>query len=654
MTKTHHSGDSGNIKVIWAERLTVLDCLYLYIKCLMSHACVHYNKHGITRNGAIILNVLKIFRADRIFIDVKLTLQTINAPRPHQIRDRVDDIIDMFLGKRLTGVPEWKTQMVRAYIASSILGKVEFVAMVEAKKGDDAVHHEIFLERDPINSVLKPFLESRGFHVLESVSFLKYFLLIMRPVRDFYRALLGCVTNREDGFPCGTRPAVWVEYNDLVLPLDRFYLFWYGYVDTTNFDVVCYFDRTDTKLDSNRTNALEKERLKWVDCADPLRLAHFNLTDIYALIKSLLILEDGHTWWLRLLWIRYQIFYEAYRLVFRSFRVKMLMQHQEGLWLQMPQAKAIEEEGGIMVGFHWSNYPLPNIQTHLKPQQVFFVWGKAMLETLYVNGNSCLYILPSGLWMLPRDELLPNINQVFDACDFILGIFDSSVAHNAYQTPEALELFYVTILELLEKNRNWGGVIKSKKWGVEDIKCMLPQGSKIAEHINKLIQDKRVVFLDYIVNPVSVAIKVDLSVCFGFSSVGVLAGALGRKAIHWDCAGYINHPIYRNKQQKVLYLSLEEFKNAIIISSKGDVTIGDFSLWKKDFNYFNDLLVPQRVGRFISNYMEEVIATADANHSMDFSAKLYMEENSVSKDFFEITNWWGPLQSNVGREVKVA
>jgi hypothetical protein len=557
----------------------------------------------------------------------------------------------MFLGERLAGVPGWKTQMVRSYIASAILGKVEFAAMVEAKRGGDAGRHELFLERDPINSVLKSFLEDRGFRVLESISFLKHFILIARPFRDFYRALLGFVKKRKDAFTESTRPAIWVEYNDLVLPLNRFYLFWYKHVDTANFDVVCYFDRTDTTPNLKRTSALEKEGLKWVDCADPIQLAHFRLTDIYAMIKLLVTLKEGHTWWLRLLWIRYQIFYEAYRLVFRRFRVKMLMQHQEGLWLQMPQAKAIEEEGGIMVGFHWSNYPLPNLQTHLKPQQVFFVWGKAMLETLYVNGNSCRYILPSGVWMLSQDESLPNTNQMFDDCDFILGIFDSSVAHNAYQTPEALELFYITILELLEKNRNWGGVIKSKKWGVADLKGMLPQGSKIAKQINKLIRDKRVVFLDWIVNPVTVAMKVDLSVCFGFSSVGVMAGALGRKAIHWDCAGHLNHPIYRNKQQKVLYLSLEEFKNAIIISSRGDVTIGDFSLWGKDFNYFDDLLAPQRVGRFISNYMEEVIATANAKHSMDFSANLYVEENSVNMDFFEISNWWGPLHNNVGKEV---
>jgi hypothetical protein len=49
--------------------------------------------------------------------------------------------------------------------------------------------------------------------------------------------------------------------------------------------------------------------------------------------------------------------------------------------------------------------------------------------------------------------------------------------------------------------------------------------------------------------------------------------------------------------------------------------------------------------------MEEVIATANAKHSMDFSANLYVEENSVNMGFFEISNWWGPLHNNFGKEV---
>lgn len=75
------------------------------------------------------------------------------------------------------------------------------------------------------------------------------------------------------------------------------------------------------------------------------------------------------------------------------------------------------------------------------------------------------------------------------------------------------------------------------------------------------------------------------------------------------------------------------------LSSKGDRTIGDFSNWKQQFNYFNDF-APKRVGQFIQNFMDEIIKTKDVGQSLEFTVKKYIESNKIEADFYEIEQWW--------------
>ena len=589
------------------------------------------------------MNVLKRLNMRLIFKEANLTLQVEDGSSFQDIlQDRMGMLTDAFLTKYMSADAGWKRQMVKSYIASAIRERMLFVTRVENKKDSvNAARHELFFTRTPVNSLLMQFYENRGFRIYESISLVSHIRLFLRPLVSFLKSLLSVIKNSiYIGHNGADRPAIWVEYNDILFPMNRFMLFWYKWVDSKDFDIVCYFDRADTPLTRERIQIIEQHGMKWVDCRNIFKVARLRLADIRKILDTGILFKGRMPWWLRVLWLYYNILYEAYLSVFRRFHVKMLMQHQETSWIQMPQAKAIETSGGIMAGFQWSNYPIANMHIHLHPQQVFFAWGKAMFETLHKKGNSCRHILPSGIWLLPQDDAPYGVDLIAEGRKFIIGIFDTSVSNSGYVTPEAVECFYLSILDLLEENEEWGGIIKSKKYRLEDISGIFRCGKDIYERLKVLIDKKRIVFLKFIVDPLTVAVRANLSVCCGLGSVGIMAGAIGCRAINWDSSKNLNHPIYANKRQKVLYTSMGEFKEAIISAGRGDLTVGDFSAWRTDFNHFDDRLAPQRVGKFIETYMAEVIKTGDAAYSLDNAVNRYIEENGVKKDFFEIQNWW--------------
>lgn len=641
--------------VIWAERLTVWGALFLYIRCRLTPALVYYDEHRISRGATAVLSVLKRLNMRLIFKESKLTLQVEDGPLFLDIiQDRIEVVTDAFLAKYMSADAEWKRQMVKSYIASAIRERMLFAARVENKKnGVNAARHVLFFTRSPVNSLLIKFYEDKGFRVCESVSLQNHIIFFLEPLVYLMRALLSVIKNgiyiRHDGTG---RPAIWIEYADILFPRNRFMLFWHQWVDSKEFDIVCYFDRHDTPLTSERAKTIEQYGMKWIDCHDIFKKACLRPADIKKILNTGILFKGCMPWWLRMLWLHYNILFETYLSVFRRFRVRMLMQHQETWWGQVAQAKALETSGGIMAGFQWSNYPIANMHIHLHPQQIFFVWGKAMFETLHRKGNSCRHILPSGIWMLPQDAAPAGIDLIAERYNFIIGIFDVSVSvsNSGYVAPDAVERFYLSMLDLLEENEGWGGVIKSKKYGLEDIPRLFCRGKDIYERIKRLIDNKRIVFLDFIVDPLTVAVRANLSVCCGLSSVGIMAGAIGCRAISWDASNNLNHPIYADKRQKVLYTSIEEFKNAIISASRGDTTVGDFSAWQTDFNHFDDCLAPQRVGKLIETYMAEVIKTGDAESSLDIAVNRYIEENGVKRDFFEIRNWWGTPEIDAERK----
>jgi hypothetical protein len=207
-----------------------------------------------------------------------------------------------------------------------------------------------------------------------------------------------------------------------------------------------------------------------------------------------------------------------------------------------------------------------------------------------------------------------------------------------YQCAENLSQFYLEILSILEDNPSFAGIIKSKSSSVADLR-LLPDGEEIVRRIKSLEKQRRLrVLAATMYSPVDAAEAADLSVCFGVNSAGVIAGLLGLKAIHWDCTGFLKYPVYRDKDQKVLFATLLETRQAVMQAAAGDKSIGEFNKWRKQINHFDDCAGRERILRFINLYMQE---TEGGAKGLDSTVKQYLSEQEGAVEFYNANkSWW--------------
>jgi len=265
------------------------------------------------------------------------------------------------------------------------------------------------------------------------------------------------------------------------------------------------------------------------------------------------------------------------------------------------------------------------------------VWGVSHREYLEIKGNTCSYIIPCGLWLAGSGAKPEEINPPHKG-NFTIAIFDSSVEYLGHQTPENLSKFYFEIFCILEDNPSFSGIIKSKSWQMSDLRH-LPSGEEIVCRIKSLENQGRLRVLDWVRHsPVDAAEAADLSVCFGLNSAGIIAGLLGLRAIHWDCTGWLKYPVYRDKDQKVLFATLPETRKAVMQAAAGDKTIGAFNKWRKWINHFDDCAGRERILRFIHLYMQEAGGNITG---LDSTVKQYLSEQVGTAEFYEAKNrWW--------------
>jgi len=164
----------------------------------------------------------------------------------------------------------------------------------------------------------------------------------------------------------------------------------------------------------------------------------------------------------------------------------------------------------------------------------------------------------------------------------------------------------------------------------------LPAGDMIVKKIKYLTASDRVRILPPSSSPITAASRANLSVCYGLNSAGIINAVHGHKAIHWDCSGWHDHPFYKDREQKFIFRTLDEVEAAIIMAGKGDAAIGDFSKWRKSYNYFDDFNASKRVGSFIQDFIDEINFHRDVDIALHTAVDKYMKENEVNDHFYRI------------------
>jgi hypothetical protein len=628
--------------VIWLERLTVWGILFLALRNGIPRYEVYFDEHKATpRALRFAANVAKLLPVRFYPANLCLNQKDENGLALEYYRATNHcAILDRFCENQLSGDPEWLRNMTKCFISSQeFVDRITFISLILYRiRGEEFRKHLIYLSGHYLNFLLRDFFKAQ-IKVKSIPSVAAFLRLVVTPFAMIIRAALQQLVHPGIKGNIGENqkvPAVWIELSPKSVIGDQereiMATNWAG----RRYDIVYYLDRPDTLPLPETTKELEDRGFSWIDTRAMLH-ARLSAADCFRLLAVFGGSLPRRQVWLAMYLFYFEIRRTLYLSQYKRFNVRLLIQHQEGSWLQEAQKQAIESSGGIMVGLHWSNYPYARYPDILTCQHVMFAWGASHREFLETKGNTCSYILPCGLCVTGtgarQEEVTPPQKG-----NLTLAIFDSSVGYLLYQCAENLSKFYLEILSILEDNPSFSGIIKTKGRQVADLR-RFPAGEEIVCQIKSLEKQGRLRVLDYLTySPVDAAKAADLSVCFGLNSAGIIAGLLGLRAIHWDCVGWLNYQIYRDKDQKVLFATLPEIRQAVMQAAAGDKSIGAFDKWRKHINHFEDCAGNERIMRFIHLYMQE--AGGDIA-GLDATVKQYLSEQVGTAGFYDPEKrWW--------------
>ena len=455
-------------KNIWVERLGLADLIALSVETLLSRASVRYDENRASRTASRLIAALQKRGLCRNFYPAGLIMNkkdTAGYALTYHMENDFDNCLNRFRDKYLKNeAPVFKSR-VRMYIRTYITHTVPFMTMVESEPDfkDAGIKNMIYLQRNPMNSIIIPYYAERGYVIRRSVLPFECFIQYMKPCHRLYSIMLAklsrgkAATNISD-----PRPSIWVECPP---PFASDFTFWRNGVNKERFDIVYYLDRNDGYTIKEQADWIEKKGLKWVDLhfKSLVKLSGIGAREIVEMCRAFFSCPKGFPFWFRVFNFDFKMWYLLYKPVFRRFKVKVLIQHQDALWIHYAQLAAIEDAGGIMVGFHWFSMQFYSMTSLSHPPHVYFVWGKNMYDWMRKRGDFGHHILPSGLWLRPPKED-DNAIRLKDGLKFVMAIFDSSVDYSAFQSEWTLAEFYLRVLAILEKNSEWGGIIKSKNW----------------------------------------------------------------------------------------------------------------------------------------------------------------------------------------------
>ena len=625
----------------WYKRPGIIDCCLLALRSLFSDVVSYYDEHIISPRSLKFLSAIQHLGLGRNIKPVNLDFNAKYVDGfgiVYPCHDKLLGCTKKFLACYAPHADEREQQMITTYLWDFINDEIIFITLVAEKIKALGGQHKIYIEPTPMARIIIDYFIESGITIRTSFGFMKTVKQKLIPLIYLLVVIYARLFPRRDKTNISIpRPAIWVEYYP-ERPNSR--AFWRHYLQNDAFDLVYYLDRPDTPFNKQTVESIEASDMKW-KWIDAHRLKMFNMARLNVVEVTRLFFKHGIFLLHQPMWFRSFLFQKAlwtliYTSVFRRYQVKVLFQHQDRGWMQAVQANALEITNGISVGYHWSNLPYCMEHWFLTSQHVYFVWGKAMLEGLKQKKNTCKYILPCGMWITSTAKDPQSLKDFVANKDFVISIFDTDVDWYLMMTPEVLSRFFLSMLKLLEKHHHWGGIIKSKNSLLNDYVSLVPSGHEIVSRFRMLEKSGRLLVMEptkYI--PITPMAYSNLAVCCAINSAGILSGIYGYRAIHWDCVG-IKDPIYNDPSQKILFSSLEDIENAIELAAQGDLSIGDFSKFKKWVNYYEDFEGAKRIAWFFEYFMTAIESSkGNSDIAMQESVDSYIKHFSVNQDFFE-------------------
>lgn len=626
-------------RVVWVEHLSLPTLARLRIESLLTGAEVRFEARDASPAALAAFAFLERTGAAGGFRRVKLTLARRGADGAAIVYRRekeLDAALSAFAARALPADDSALRRALVCFLSMSMLDRSVFLAMAEEESLAEAdAEHEFFLRRHHALSLLP--LAGLGRRIRSDLGVAAAAKAVGRPLLLWTRALAASALRpAAAGDAEGLRDSVWVEYypDDVGGYISR--AFWKDSVDPARFDRVFYNDDRGMEVDAVRAGRVADFGFHWLDARKPWVLGPASARRLIRLLGRLSPWAPG-PWWLRFFLFERELHAVIWEAAFRRWRVRAVVQHQDFSWIQDAQALALERAGGVLVGVHWAEAPFLVEPEHLTTFGIYFAWGVNQSRRLAGKGHDCREILPCGAWILPRDGEIADIRSRLAGASFSLALFDTSSSERIFISPRMLSEFMIGALELLAANPGWKVVLKPKR---ADGHSGLPDEKRIAALLARLTAEGRAITLDRTVSPVSAGLACDLSLGIGINTAAILAGAFGGRCVNWDASGLREHPLVRDGAGAVVFDSLPETLRAVERASTGDRAVGDFSRWARLVNHFGDRRAPERVGGWLTDYLESVGKGAGAEQARAAATAAYRKRHGVPDDFAERGDWW--------------
>lgn len=624
-------------RVVWVERLSPATLAVLGVETLFTGAEVRYDPREAGRSALAVLRLLRRVGLGGAFRERTLTCARRDASGEALYYRREDELASA-LGRcteaAMPGRPPREKRALACFLANWLADRETFLVMAEEEaRAEPDADHEFVVVRQPAGRALD--VPGRRLRLDWSPRGLAR--AFAGPLAVWLKALAAAVLKPavKSGGLRGL-DAVWVEYytDDVDGYISR--AFWKDAIDPARFDRVFYDDAKNAPV-TDDTAKVEAMGFGWIDALRPWEIAPLSLGALLSLLAGMHA-APRRPWWLKMYEFELALWTAIWESAFRRHRVRALIQHQDFSWRQEAQARALERAGGSLIGLHWAEAPFLTEPEHLTPFDAYFAWGVNQSRRLAGKGHDCRDILPCGAWILPRERESAAVRAALGEKDFSIALFDTSYSDRIFVSGRMLSDFLLGVLTLADSRPGWKVVLKPKG---NPSYARLPNGDRIDALLARMRAAGRAVVVERLVSPISAALSCDLSIGIGVNTAGVLAGAFGGRAVFWDCAGWKRHPLVRDGAGAVVFDRMEDLLAATSAAPR-DPRVGDFSRWARLVNHFGDARAPERVGGWMSDYMNAVAGGASAADARAAASEAYRRAHGVPADFAERGEWWVP------------
>lgn len=418
----------------------------------------------------------------------------------------------------------------------------------------------------------------------------------------------GCTNVPDDAVRKGT---IFVEYTKGQM-LRYPYAGPFSWVDACSADkarIVMYCDRGDSPCDRETKSTIQSLGISWLDMANPMALMGRGAAGIVRETARyqfrLRPFQGLREWWLWRATMRALVVYMTQKAIAERYNVKVVHQHQQFSSVIAMGIVAARDSGAMYLWSSRSFYHYPMLRNMFGFADLFVSWGPystGEYAALGFEADSCVEVgvnTGDGNWkkLAARSRELRE-TVLARGAKKVLAVFDSSLCMEF--SDETLSSFYRAVVELLERNPDWGALFK----------CKRPKTNKFIDpgvraRIAELEDTGRVITLQRAELVTVTAQAADASVCYTINTAGVVTALSGRPAVHLDEAYWTKHPfVLRGDTKDFIATDVPAFIEMTEAAMNGDETVGRLGAWSDACDPFRDGHGNERIGELIGRYVE--------------------------------------------------